>query len=126
MRRAAFALLLLPLLIPVFAALACDDATSHIYGGSAYEPSRNCDDPYTAIDVIDGPSTGQNCALVCVVDPADGGPVYATTDCPPYPVGFDMTGTNPLCIPTLAAYTRGDFCFPDGGSSNPLVDAAGE
>jgi len=111
------------LLALLFAAAACDGATSHVYGGDKLD-TKGCLDPYSAIDVIDGPSTGQSCAPVCIVDPS--GPfTYASTDCAPYPVGFDQSGTAASCATALAALARKDFCLVDGGSSNPL-DAAPE
>src|SRR5690349_24240287 len=44
--------------------------------------------------------------------------VYVSTQCPPYPPQFDTSGVLPGCAEALAAGSRGDVCFADGGSSN--------
>jgi hypothetical protein len=110
-------------------AAACDDEQTHIFYGQAYDPTHDCLDTVTAVDTIGGADTGQSCALVCIASPpdpdaaADSEVVYASTTCPPYPPLFDSSGSNPLCVPALAAAKRQSTCLPDGGISDPYLDS---
>jgi hypothetical protein len=102
-------------------AYACGDARSHPYAGRLYRGDRDCVDPSSVIDVVDGPS-GATCAPVCVASPVspDGGrAIYVSTMCAPYPPFFDSSGNVPGCERALAASSRNDTCTGDAGSTNP-------
>jgi hypothetical protein len=107
----------------------CGDQASHPYLAELYEPGRDCLDPSTAIDVVNGASASGDCAPVCLYGSSDligladggddgGGETYVSTMCPPYPGLFDTSGTEPDCPLALAALTRADVCLDDGGSTN--------
>jgi hypothetical protein len=104
-------------------AWACTPARSHLFIADLYESAMGCLDPGTAVDVADGPPNDLTCDAACAIQPQEGG-IYVTSQCPPYPLGWDMSGTDPSCPAALMAHGRGDFCV-DGGSTNPL-DAAGD
>ena len=81
----------------------------------------------TAIDVVEGPETGQTCEPTCLSGSsplvAEGGvAVYVSTQCPPLPPTFDVTQDSPACVLALAAFAREDLCA-SAGSTNPLLDA---
>ncbi len=117
--------------------LACDDGSFYAYVGNEYDPSRNCMDPSSALDVFTGSDPGAGCAVTCLTAPDfDGGVhVYVSTECGPTPPGADVSGTNALCTPALGAFGRDDLCLDGGGSTNPpdasptdamLFDAGGD
>lgn len=104
---------------------ACSDQGSHIYEGRFYNEARDCLGTISTVDVVDGPPPSQYCPVVCLSQKkADGGrTLYTSIMCPPYPFDFDSSGTDPTCAMALAAHTRNDTCFSDGGSSAPIPDA---
>jgi hypothetical protein len=104
---------------------ACDDVKQHIYTAHAYNATNDCFAPSTALDVISGDTTGDNCAPECLVD--SNGNVFVSTVCAPYPQGFTTeaqvdASTDP-CAPALAAWSRGSFCGPDGSAPDAAPDA---
>lgn len=108
--------------------LACEDGSYYAYVGNAYDPSRNCMDPSSAIDIFTGSDPGATCAPICLTaSDFDGGTVvYISKECGPTPPGADISGTDPLCVPALGAFNRGDggdVCLPEGGSTNPPPEA---
>ena len=111
--------------------LACDDGSYYLFDGSEYDPTQDCLEPSSEIDVFQGNDPGASCNPICIVepitaidsngDPQDGGlAVFISTECGPTPPGTDTTATNPLCVPALAAFNRDALCLDGGGSSNPL------
>ena len=56
---------------------ACTTRVSHLYLARTYETARDCVDPSTVLDVIDGEENDQLCPVVCLVSPptADDSPV---------------------------------------------------
>jgi hypothetical protein len=105
--------------------IACDDVASHVYQGRLYREDRGCVATTSAVDVVEGADPG-SCAPVCLVGKEDGTRVvYASTMCAPYPKFFDTSGADPACALALAAFTRGDTCFADGGSAHPEPRDAG-
>jgi hypothetical protein len=124
-------------LLPV----ACSDP-AYVYVARRYDPVRDCLLPSEGIDVVRG-SGSSDCAAACLVDTrdaattlssysdeladaadasdaSDGGVIdpstrlYVSTMCPPYPVGFDTSGTAPGCAAALEASHAGKSCG-DGG-----------
>jgi hypothetical protein len=116
-------------LVALVALAACKSAVSHIYMGEQWDPAKNCVQPQSSVDVVDGESASATCSPTCLVAPADqdgGRTIYVSTMCAPLPALFDATGTFPGCDRALAAFARGDVCLPDGGTSNPAPDAGGD
>jgi hypothetical protein len=109
-------------------AIACDEASSHPFGGRLYEDSRGCLDDGTEIDVVDGTDPGSACDPKCVVTPPDPDSgvlsVYVSTMCPPFPEGYDVSGEDPRCQEAVLAYQENLTCLIDGGIAN--VPDAGE
>lgn len=107
---------------------SCGDG-SHAYVGRLYDPARDCLEPSTTLDVVNGAEPGGDCAPGCLAAPAtDGGvpgvgAVVVGTMCPPYPPTYTAGPNQPGCAAAFAAYARGDSCLEDGGASNPLPDA---
>jgi hypothetical protein len=131
----------------VFAALAvagavaagCDDVQQHVYSGFLFDPVNDCvSGTSTPIDVVPGPSTGNDCAPVCLT--ASSGAVYVSPVCSPYPSGTTVeatdaaTGAGDPCTAALAAYDEADgggICGNvgpvdggDAGDAGNAVDAA--
>jgi hypothetical protein len=101
----------------------CDAARVYAFHARRFDSARNCLYRTSALDVLEG--DGGTCNLRCLVSHEDGGPtVYITTDCPPYPPGYDPTELDPRCGPAKAAYDRNDTCL-DAGSTHP-IDASSE
>jgi hypothetical protein len=117
----------------VLASACDDDVSSHIYSGRLYEPSLECLDNVSAIDVVAGPEPMTPCAPICIIglgDDATPSQVYVSTMCPPLPqYPYDLTGTDPRCPLALALYNQDTTCEDGGTVENPfdaavLVDAA--
>jgi hypothetical protein len=113
---------------------SCDDVNVHILSGQLYEPQAACLDPSTGIDVVNGGSTGDNCAPQCLsVTSGDATSTYVTTMCPPYPGDYTVeaedatTGAGDPCTGAFAAYDSADAeCPPtlgEGGESDGGVEA---
>lgn len=102
--------------------LACGGPDSHVLSGRRYLADRDCVEGLTSVDVVEGPDPGRECDPQCIVGQSpllDGGSaIYVTTQCPPYPPTFDLSGSNVACPGALAAFERKDFCKPEG-STNP-------
>jgi hypothetical protein len=120
----------------VLAVAACDDVNVHILSGQLYVPQDNCIEPSTGIDVVNGGSTGDNCAPLCLtITSGDATSVYVTTMCPPYPQdpGYiteaedAATSDADPCMGAFAAYeSEGGLCpavLPEAGGE---ADAAGD
>ena len=94
---------------------SCDTDPIHSFIGRRFDPTRNCLDPATVLDVVIGDAG--TCPLKCLVTKADGGTVaYTTLACPPYPVGFDPTELDPQCKPAKAAFDAKATCPKDAGA----------
>ena len=106
---------------------ACKDDGTHVYVGRFYLEGRGCLGTTSALDVIAGDEPG-DCAAVCLIQrrAEAARSVFVSTMCPPYPpaLEFDVSGTDTVCAPALAALARNDTCASDGGSSNPLPPIA--
>jgi hypothetical protein len=46
---------------------ACDDPGGHVYSGQLFDPQAQCVEGSSALDVINGAATGDNCAPACLV-----------------------------------------------------------
>jgi hypothetical protein len=115
--------------------VACDDVSVHILSGQQYMPATTgvpaCVTASEGVDVVAGPSTGDNCSPECFYM-SDGTEtvVYVTTVCPPYPGDYTTealdaaTGDADPCLGALAAYEAyeadGYTCGvePEGGTTD--------
>jgi hypothetical protein len=96
------------------AVCACDNPSVHVYSAQAYDPQGHCVEPSsTALDVISGAATGNDCPATCIVG---SGQVFVSVVCPPYPPGYGVetadSGIDPSdpCSGALAAYAAGITC----------------
>lgn len=106
---------------------ACGDP-SHIYEAYPYLADQGCLGRKTSLDVVEGAPAGE-CEAVCFVKTETNGQrsLLVSRMCGPYPYALDRSGTDPGCVPALAALARGDVCLADGGSTAPLPkDAAAD
>lgn len=107
---------------------ACEDDGSHVYVGRFYLEARQCLGTTSSLDVVEGDVPGE-CSPKCIIQrrAEAARAVYVATMCPPYPkaMEFDLSGTDPVCAPALAALARNDTCATDGGSSHPVPRDAG-
>ncbi|HEY6463426.1 MAG TPA: hypothetical protein VIY73_24835 [Polyangiaceae bacterium] len=131
----------------VLAVAACDDVNVHILSGQLYVPQDQCIEESTGIDVVNGPSTGDNCAPTCLsIESGDATSVYITTMCPPIPGDYTIEAQDAAtddadpCTGAFAAYeSEAGECpavFPEGGEGDggdaesdagpPPADAATE
>lgn len=112
----------------ILQASACDDDGSHVYIGRFYLEGRDCLGTTSALDAVEGDAPGE-CSPRCFIQLRSEAAraVYVATMCAPYPaaVEFDLSGTDPVCAPALAALARNDTCATDGGSANPVPRDAG-
>jgi hypothetical protein len=119
------------------AVCACDNPSVHVYSAQAYDPQGQCVEPSsTALDVISGAATGNDCAPTCIVGSAQ---VYVSTVCPPYPPGYGVEAadaglaSSDPCSAALAAFAAGTTCGAaadggpgDGGGADAPADAGGD
>ncbi len=106
--------------------IACSDALSHIYTGRSYDTARDCLGDTKTIDVVKGSDTSFTCDAACLYNADEGGAGYVvSSECAPYPLFFSVNPADPACAKALAAAARGDVCFDDGGSQNPVAPDAG-
>jgi len=126
-KRRRIALLAGAAAIVAAAAAACDSANVHILSGQLYDTQNDCLGAVSAIDVVNGSDTGDNCAPECLVTGvADAESVYVTTTCPPYAADYAAEtpamahGAADPCVGAFAAYDAGTLCSAlDGGDAAP-------
>mgnify|MGYP001237919890 CR=1 FL=1 len=113
------------------AAAACEDPGVHVFSAQLYDTTGQCVAPSsTALDVIGGAATGDNCAPACLVESSQ---VYVSTVCPPYPGGYSVeaadaaTDASDPCTAALAAFAAGTACGAgdDGGSESGGSEGGG-
>jgi hypothetical protein len=113
---------------------ACEDPGVHVFSAQVYDTAGQCVDPSsTALDVINGKATGDNCAPACLVQSTQ---VYVSTQCGPYPQGYTVEAADAAtdaadpCTAALAAFTAGTTCGAgddgggDGAADSGTDDAA--
>lgn len=109
------------------AGVACDNQKgTFVYRGRKYDPEKKCLDDLRALDVIEVEMQPALCAPVCLVqkDYDGGDAVYVSDVCPPYPPGFDTSGSHPLCAPALLAFDTRGGCLPEPPDASADADAA--
>jgi len=109
---------------------SCDDVSVHILSGQQYTSGNpGCVTSSAGVDVVAGPSTGDNCSPECIYATGNSQTlVYVTTVCPPYPGDYTTEaldaaeGDADPCFGALAAYEA----FEDAGTvcAPPATDAA--
>jgi hypothetical protein len=91
---------------------SCDDVNVHILSGNQYNEALGCVTASEGVDVLQGPSNGDNCSPQCLVASGDDQTyVYVTTVCPPY--ASDYTSE-----PVDAADDPSDPCYGALGAFN--------
>jgi hypothetical protein len=103
--------------------LSCDSDSVYLYLVNVYDPTNDCITGPEELDVEEGNAVDGSCGPLCIAgqNAIDGGIVVTvSTMCGPPPFGFDVSGSNALCQPALAALARSAYCLDGGGSSNPL------
>ncbi|HEX3343929.1 MAG TPA: hypothetical protein VHS09_05115, partial [Polyangiaceae bacterium] len=111
------------------AVASCDEPDVHILTAQLYDPAGACVGASNGVDVVQGPSTGDNCSPSCLsIASGDGSSVYVTTVCPPFPQDYgveteDTTdGAADPCIGAFGAYAA----YEDSGvTCPPPEDEAG-
>jgi hypothetical protein len=111
-------------------AAACDEPNVHILTALVYEPAGACVTASQGVDVVNGPSTGDNCNPTCLTIASSGTTsVYVTTICPPFPLDYAVeaedaaTDAGDPCIGAFAAYA--DF-LDSGVNCPPITDDGGD
>lgn len=109
--------------VGVAVAIACGDP-SHIFQGNAYIDGRDCLGTTASVDVVTGDDPGF-CDVRCLAQPEDDGgrQIYISTMCPPDPVFYDASGSDPACPKAIAALYRNDICNVDGITSSDPIEA---
>jgi hypothetical protein len=112
----------------VLAVASCDEPGVHILTALPYEPAGACLEPSTAVDVVNGPATGDNCNPACLeITSGDAMSVYVTTVCPPFPGDYTVeaedaaTGAGDPCTGAFAAYAA----YLDSGVNCPPTEGDG-
>ena len=105
---------------------SCDDVNVHILTGNQYDQALGCVTASEGVDVVEGPSNGDNCSPQCLVASGDdSSSVYVTTVCPPYPGDYTTEaldaadGDGDPCFGALAAYAA----YEDAGATCPATVA---
>lgn len=106
---------------------ACNDTDVHLYSAQKYDPSGKCVQAPVVIDIINGGSTGNDCAPECLVATTDScgdKATFVSTQCGPYPEGVVTEGqgdegdASNLCGPAFNAFADGALCpTPDAGDA---------
>lgn len=123
-------------LVAVGAAIAaCEGADSYVFTARRFDPTGACLDPYSPVEVVDGPGAAATCPETCLTV---GTEVFVTTMCPPIPaVATELEADAAACIAaravsgsTCGAEPEGDASAdPDAGASaaegGSLDDASG-
>jgi hypothetical protein len=104
----------------------CPEVLGHIYVGELYNPDANCLEPGTVVDpaLAGPPDDGGICDAICIAN--EGGRVYISGQCPPYPTTFDLTGKDPQCELAFHALAECRYCQVEGGGVVVMGDACVE
>lgn len=103
---------------------SCDDVDVHILSGNQYNESLGCVTPSEGVDVLQGPSNGDNCSPQCLVASGDDQTyVYVTTVCPPYAADYTNEALDAADDPSDPCYgALGAFnAFEADGFSCPAT-----
>ncbi|MGD0529211.1 MAG: hypothetical protein ABSE49_28995 [Polyangiaceae bacterium] len=119
------------LVVPAVLAMAsCDQPDVHILTGQLYDPGEACVGESNGVDIVQGPSTGDNCNPACLtISAGDATSIYVTTICPPFPGDYSVENPDEAgsasdpCTGAFAAYGA----FEDSGAvCAATTDDAGE
>jgi hypothetical protein len=93
-----------------------------VFGGYAYDPTRDCFDPPGAIDVVAGADPGLCPMLRCWKAPD--GSIYVTSEACDAPSDYldETENTSSPCVKALAAYGRAGHSL----CSTPVDGGGGE
>lgn len=109
------------------AAVGCDDAPeSHVFVAAPFVPDAGCFGLSVSVAFVDTADASLDCAPVCLVAPATGGPlaVFVTTMCGPYPTGYDTSQSDATCQQALAAWPAEQAALAAGTDSCATRDAS--
>jgi hypothetical protein len=107
---------------------SCDDVDVHILSGNQYNAALGCVTPSEGVDVLQGPSNGDNCSPECLVASGDDQTyVYVTTVCPPYAADYTSEALDAADDPSDPCYgALGAFsAFEDSGYVCPASPGDG-
>jgi hypothetical protein len=114
----------------VLLAASCDEPGVHILTAQLYEPAGACLTASQGVDVVNGPSTGDNCNPTCLTIASSGTTsVYLTPMCPPFPGDYHVeaadAATDPAdpCTGAFAALAAYD---DSGVTCPPITDDGGD
>ncbi len=94
---------------------SCLRTESYVYFAQRYEPTNDCLEKYSPVEVVNGAGAG-SCAAMCMTVGAD---LFVSKVCPPLPaIATEVPADAGDCIAALKAAKRGGTCDapPDGGA----------
>ncbi len=94
---------------------ACLTTESYVYFAQKYDPTNDCLETNTPVEVVNGSGAGVSCPATCMTVGAD---LLVSTVCPPLPaIATEVPADASDCIAALAAAKRGGTCEapPDAG-----------
>ena len=87
---------------------SCLSPASYVYTAQKYDPTNDCVNGYTPIEVVKGSGASANCPAACLMVGAD---LYVSTLCPPLPdIATAVDSDAGTCIAALAAAASGGTC----------------
>jgi hypothetical protein len=87
---------------------SCISTDSYVYTAQKYDPTNDCVNAYSAVEVVNGSGASAKCPPVCLMVGAD---VYVSTLCPPLPdIATAVDNDAGPCIAALAAAASGGTC----------------
>lgn len=105
---------------------SCLRAESYVYFAQKYDPTNDCLEKYSPVEVVNGSGAGSTCPTTCMTVGAD---LLVSTVCPPLPaIATEVPADAGDCIAALKAQRRGGTCDapPDGGAGDANADAGAD
>lgn len=87
---------------------SCLTTQSYVYSAQRYDPTGDCLESYTAVELVNGTGASSACPAACLTVGAD---LFVSTVCPPLPtIATAVPPDAGDCIAALAAAKRGGTC----------------
>ena len=105
---------------------SCLSTQSYVYFAQKYDPTNDCLEKYSPVEVVNGSGAGSSCRATCMTVGAD---LFVSTVCPPLPaIATEVEADAGDCVAALTAAKRGGTCDapPDGGEPDADKDAGGD